>query len=82
MTNVVASNFLPTVSSMEMTPRASIGLPPMPLSFSHELVILPSKLLEDGMRHQIDDSVAVDEHPKDWLPIDVTPNVQWLQVLA
>jgi hypothetical protein len=48
----------------------------------HELIVLPSKLLEDGVRHQIDSSAAIDEHPGDWLPIDVTSNEQWLQVLA
>jgi hypothetical protein len=48
----------------------------------HELIILPSKLLEDGVRHQIDGSTAIDEHPGDRLPIDVALNVQWLQVLA
>jgi hypothetical protein len=48
----------------------------------HELIILPSKLLEDGLWHQVDDSATVDEHPRDRLPIDVTSNVQWLQVLA
>jgi hypothetical protein len=42
----------------------------------HELIILPSKLLEDGVRHQIDGSTAIDEHPRDELPINVTPNVQ------
>jgi hypothetical protein len=45
----------------------------------HKLIVLPSKLLEDGVRHQIDGSAAVDEHPGDWLPIDVTPNIQQLQ---
>jgi hypothetical protein len=48
----------------------------------HELVILPSKLLEDGVQHQVDGSTAIDEHPGDRLPIHVTPNVQWFQVLA
>jgi hypothetical protein len=48
----------------------------------HELVILPSKLLGDGVRHQVDGSVVVDEHPRDWLPVDVSPDVQWFQVLA
>jgi hypothetical protein len=52
----------------------------------HELAILPSKLLEDRVRHQIDehprDWLPVDEHPRDWLPVDVTPNIQRLQVLA
>jgi hypothetical protein len=48
----------------------------------HELIVLPSKLLEDRVRHQVDGSAAVDEHPGDWLPIDVTTNVQQLQVLA
>jgi hypothetical protein len=42
----------------------------------HELIVLPSKLLEDGVRHH------VDEHPGNRLPIDVTLNIQWLQVLA
>jgi hypothetical protein len=41
----------------------------------HELIILPSNLLEDGVWHEVDDSAAVDEHPRDWLPVDVTPNV-------
>jgi hypothetical protein len=48
----------------------------------HELIILPSKLLEDGVRHQVDGSTTVNEHPGDLLPIDVTSNVQQLQVLA
>jgi hypothetical protein len=48
----------------------------------HELIILPSKLLEDGVRHQVDGNAAVDEHPGDRLPVDVALNVQWLQVLA
>jgi hypothetical protein len=41
----------------------------------HELIILPSKLLGDGVRHQVDDSTAIDEHPGDWLSIAVTLNV-------
>jgi hypothetical protein len=45
----------------------------------HELVILPSKLLEHCVRHQVDDSTAIDEHPGDRLPINVAPNVQSLQ---
>jgi hypothetical protein len=48
----------------------------------HELIILPFKLLEDRVQHQIDGSAAVDEHPGDQLPVDVTLNVQRLQVLA
>jgi hypothetical protein len=48
----------------------------------HKIVVLPSKLLEDGIRHQVDGSATIDNHPKDWLPVDVTPNVQRLQVLA
>jgi hypothetical protein len=39
-------------------------------------------LLEDDVRHQVDGSAAVDEHPGDWLPVDVPPDVQWFQVLA
>jgi hypothetical protein len=46
----------------------------------HELVILPSKLLEHGVRHQVDGISAIDEHP--WPLVDVASNVQWLQVLA
>jgi hypothetical protein len=42
----------------------------------HELIVLPSKLLEDGVHHQVDGSAAADEHPGDWLLDDVTPNVQ------
>jgi hypothetical protein len=87
MKNVVASDLLPTMSSMEMTSQASIGLPPPPHAVKcrvglHELIILPSKLLEDGVRHQVDGSTTVNEHPGDLLPIDVTSNVQQLQVLA
>jgi hypothetical protein len=48
----------------------------------HVLVILPSKLLQDGVHHQVDGSAAVNEHPRYWLPVDVTSNVQWLQMLA
>jgi hypothetical protein len=48
----------------------------------HELVVLASKLIEDGVRHQVDVRVAVDEHHGDRLPVDVTPNVQRLQVLV
>jgi hypothetical protein len=48
----------------------------------HELIVLPSKFLEDGVQHQVDGSAAVDEHPGDWIPVDVASNVQWLQVLA
>jgi hypothetical protein len=83
--NAVASDLLPMVSSKETTPRASIGLPPHAIkrqSSLHELVILPSKLLEDRVRHQVDGNVIVDEHPGYQLPIDVTLNIQWLQVLA
>jgi hypothetical protein len=86
MKNVVASDLLPTVSSMEMTPQASNRLPP-PHAIKrqvglHELIVLPSKFLEDSVRHQVDGSAAIDEHPGDRLPIDVTLNVQWLQVLV
>jgi hypothetical protein len=42
----------------------------------HELVVLPSKLLEDGVWHQANSSATVDEHPGDWLPVDVFPDVQ------
>jgi hypothetical protein len=48
----------------------------------HELVILPFKLPEDGVQHQIDGNTTVDEYPRDGLPIDVTLNVKRLQVLA
>jgi hypothetical protein len=44
----------------------------------HELVVLPSKLLEYGLWHKVDGSAAVDEHPRDRLSIDVAPNVQRL----
>jgi hypothetical protein len=41
--------------------------PPMPLSvwLVFTLIILPLKLLEDGVRHQVDDSAAIDGHPRD-----------------
>jgi hypothetical protein len=41
----------------------------------HELVILPSNLLEDRVQHQVDGTTAIDEHPRDHLHVDVTPNV-------
>jgi hypothetical protein len=41
----------------------------------HELVVLPSKLVEDGVRYQVDDDIDVDEHSRDRLPINVTSNV-------
>jgi hypothetical protein len=71
---------------MEMTPWSSIGLPPTPHAIKrqvglHELIILPSKLLEVGVQHPIDSSTAVDKHPGDWLLVDVTLNVQQFQVL-
>jgi hypothetical protein len=55
MKNVVASNLLPMMSSMETTPQASIGLPPMPLSvklvFTNSSPSLPSFLkTEYGIR--------------------------------
>jgi hypothetical protein len=31
----------------------------------HKLIILPSKLLQDGVWHQVDGSAAIDEHPGD-----------------
>jgi hypothetical protein len=68
------------VSSMETTPCASIRYPHVierQVGF-HELIILPSELLEDGVRHQVDGSAIVDKHPRDWLPVDVTPNRQRL----
>jgi hypothetical protein len=48
----------------------------------HELVILTSKLIEDGVRHQVDSRTAIDKHPRNRLPVDVTLNVQQLQVMA
>jgi hypothetical protein len=48
----------------------------------HEFVVLPSKLHEDGVQHQVDSSATVDEHPGDWLLIDVASDVQLLQVLS
>jgi hypothetical protein len=48
----------------------------------HELIVVPSKLLEYGLRYHIDDSAAIDKHLGDRLPVDVTLNVQWLQVLS
>jgi hypothetical protein len=38
----------------------------------HELIVLPSKLPENGVQHHIDGSAAVDEHLGDGFPIDVT----------
>jgi hypothetical protein len=41
----------------------------------YKLIVLPSKLHEDGVRHQVDGSAAVDEHPGDQPSVDVTSNV-------
>jgi hypothetical protein len=85
MKNAVASDLLPRVSSIEMTPRASIGLPRHAIKHQvalHELIVLPSKLLEDRVWHQVDDSITIDEYPGDRLPVDLAPIVQWLQVLV
>jgi hypothetical protein len=41
----------------------------------HKLVVLPYKLLEDGVRHQVNGSAIIDEHPRDWPSVDVTSNV-------
>jgi hypothetical protein len=79
MKNAVASDLLPMVSSMETTPWASIGLPPHAIKHQvdlHELIVLPSKLLEDRLQHQVDGKATVDEHPRDWLSVDVTSNIQ------
>jgi hypothetical protein len=48
----------------------------------HEIIIHPSELLEDSEQHQADSSTVIDEHPRDWLPVDVALDVQWFQVLA
>jgi hypothetical protein len=48
----------------------------------HKLIVFPPKLLEDGVRQYVDGSAAVDEHPGERSSVDVTPNVQWLHVLA
>jgi hypothetical protein len=42
----------------------------------HELIVFPSELLEDRLQHQVDGKATVDEHPRDWLPVDVTSNIQ------
>jgi hypothetical protein len=72
------------MSSIETTPRPPSGCPHAVKCQVglHELVVLSSKHIEDGVGHQVDSSVTVDEHPVDWLPVDVTPNVQRLKVLA
>jgi hypothetical protein len=41
----------------------------------HELIVLPSKLLEDRVWHQVDGSAAINEHPGEQPSIDVTSNV-------
>jgi hypothetical protein len=48
----------------------------------HEFIVLPLKLLENDIWHQFDGSATVDEHHRDRLPVNVTPNVQRLQVLT
>jgi hypothetical protein len=78
MKNTVARDLLATVSSIEMTPLAFIELPPHVVKGQvvlHELIILPSKLLEDRVRHQVDGSAVVDEHHRDRPSVDMTLNV-------
>jgi hypothetical protein len=41
----------------------------------HNLIIPPSKLLEDGVRHQVDDNASVNEPPGDRPFVDVTSNI-------
>jgi hypothetical protein len=41
----------------------------------HKLIVLLSKLLKDGVRHQVDGSAIVDEHSGDRPSVDVTSNV-------
>jgi hypothetical protein len=41
----------------------------------HELIVLLSKLLEDGVRHQVDGSAVINEHPGDRSSVDMTSNV-------
>jgi hypothetical protein len=41
----------------------------------YKLVILLSKLLEDGVRHQVDGSVIINEHPGDRSSVDMTSNI-------
>jgi hypothetical protein len=48
----------------------------------HELIVLPSKLPEDRVQHQVDSSAVINEHPGDRLPVDVAPDVQQPQVMA
>jgi hypothetical protein len=78
MKNAVLRDLLPTASSMETTHLASIKLPPHADRRQvglHKLIILLSKLLEDGVQHQVDGSAAVDEHLGDRLFVDVTSNI-------
>jgi hypothetical protein len=46
----------------------------------HKLIALLSKLLKDGVRYQVDGSTAIDEHAGDRPSVDVTLNIQWLNV--
>jgi hypothetical protein len=48
----------------------------------HELTIFSHKLLEHGIWHHIDGSAAIDMHPRNWPLVNVTLNVQGLQILA
>jgi hypothetical protein len=76
--NAATSDLLPTISSMETMPLASIGLPPHTVQHQvglHELIVLPSKLLEHEIRHQVGGSAAIDKYPRNWPPVIVTSNV-------
>jgi hypothetical protein len=41
----------------------------------HKLIVLPSKILRDGVWHQVDGSAAINEPPRDRPSSDVTSNV-------
>jgi hypothetical protein len=58
----VVSDLVSMVSSIEMTPGPPSGCPHTVKCKVglHELIVLPSKLLEHGVRHQVHGSAAVE----------------------
>jgi hypothetical protein len=41
----------------------------------HELIVLPSKLLEDGVWYQVDGSATINEYPRDRPFVDMASNI-------
>jgi hypothetical protein len=66
---------------MEATPLAPMGFRvdhPVGLD---QLLIGLARLLEKGVRYQVDYSASIDEHPRNRRAIKMPSDIQWLQVV-